>query len=126
MTRKQILKTSYKPYQMIKTATFGHYGTTVNPVTKQTVQGEWVDDLVLHYATTKDYWVQKYTLEGTIKTGTVLIAVQHNESINDDMKVKIGSQVYKIANMATDDSAMYVKYDILTLEKVDKVGGGQS
>lgn len=65
---------------------------------------------------------QQYTLAGESITNTKLIAIRHDASINDQLNVRIGGDVYKIILISSDDRSARETFDLLTLQKVVKNG----
>ncbi|WP_461241094.1 phage head closure protein [Paucilactobacillus sp. N302-9] len=121
MAQTPILKTNYSPYQFNKIAEFGDVESKMNEFS-----GVNVDTLVtkfkLHYAPVRRTLTQKYELMNTSLEDTIVIAVRHSPRVNEDLFVKLDNVQYKIMDISSDDSDMYVTYDLLTVQKVKKRG----
>ncbi|WP_311408611.1 phage head closure protein [Liquorilactobacillus uvarum] len=113
---------TYKPYQMIKKCSLGKVEDVRNQhtgVTKPVFST--VRDV--HYAQVKRSLTQKYLISlGSSLNDTIMIAIQHQD-MTDIKLVKMNGVVYDIEDNSIDDSNVYIKYDILTLQENTKVGG---
>lgn len=65
---------------------------------------------------------QQYTLAGNSITNTKLIAIRHDDAVTDQINVKIGTDIYKIILISSDDRSARETFDLLTLQKVVKNG----
>ncbi|KRL36618.1 hypothetical protein FD20_GL001161 [Liquorilactobacillus uvarum DSM 19971] len=113
---------TYKPYQMIKKCSLGKIEDVRNQYTGVTKPVfSTVRDV--HYAQVKRSLTQKYLISlGSSLNDTIMIAIQHQD-MTDIKLVKMNEVVYDIEDNSIDDSNVYIKYDILTLQENTKVGG---
>lgn len=82
-----------------------------------------VDELTLHYAKVNLTIMQRYGTTGSTLEHSTIIAIRHNPKVKEPMLVKLADDnTYRITNVSTNDDD-YISYDLLTLEKTDKVGG---
>lgn len=123
-----LIKTRYRAYQMAGIAEFctleavenRNTGmTTVKPVTVMTQ----------HYAPIRRTLNQTYSLVGTELDNTRIIAVQHTGKLVDllesnphKVQVRIKGAMYNIVTNSIDDTNVYIKYDLLTIRKVERNG----
>ncbi len=55
---------------------------------------------------------------------TRTIAVRHNTKLNDELRVRINSDIYRIVNISPDDTNGFLAFDFITVEKIDGLKGG--
>lgn len=109
------------PSQFYKVAQFGF------PASKKNGAGVNVPvydyKLTLHYAPIKQTMTQQYLAISNNVTNTKTIAIRHNPTVDESMRVKLSDGEYSIESDSPDDSMGVNKYDYLTLKLVKKVGG---
>lgn len=111
----------YPLYRMRHKAKFGVPGETENAM-GVTISG-FKELFTLHYAKIQLTFNQRYGALGTSLQNKIIIAVRHNPKIKQPMFVKLSEdEKYKIVDISTNNDD-YISYDLLTLEKTDKVGG---
>lgn len=65
---------------------------------------------------------QQYTLEGLKIKNSMLIAIRHDDSIEEGMFCKIGEKIYRIVTIMYGEGLGTNVYDQLTLQRVTKRG----
>lgn len=91
----------------------------------RTIQGskaEFVPIRTLHCAIYQRTQSQQYQLLGTKLEGTIIIAVRSQYQVDDVMRVRFKGEktVYKIVAISHDQSHNLPRYDLLTLQAVEK------
>jgi SPP1 family predicted phage head-tail adaptor len=78
----------------------------------------------LHCAFYRRSLTQQYQLLGTQLNGTIIVAVRSQYQVKDDQLAKIDGKptIYKIVTISRDDSHSSIRYDLVTLQDVKKVG----
>ena len=78
----------------------------------------------LHCAFYQRSLTQQYQLLGTKLSGTIVVAVRSQYHVKDDQLAKIDGEptIYKIVTISRDDSHTPIRYDLITLQDVEKVG----
>lgn len=111
----------YPLHRMRHKAKFGVLAETENElgVTISTFK----EVFTLHYAKIQLTFNQRYGALGTTLQNKIIIAVRHNPKIEQPMLVKLSdNKEYKIVDISTNNDD-YISYDLLTLQKTEKVGG---
>lgn len=114
LQQKPFARNPYKPYQ------FNHSVTFCKLITKTDEAGTNFNDFEpvfsLHFAPIKKTLNQKYQLIGTALENTRLIAIRHNDKVNDYQYVQINNEPFEIVDVSSDNT-MYIAYDLLTLKQ---------
>ena len=111
----------YPLYRMRHKAKFGVPAETENAM-GVTISG-FKELFTLHYAKIQLTFNQRYGALGTSLHNKIIIAVRHNPKIKQPMLVKLSeNEEYEIVDISTNNDD-YISYDLLTLQKTDKVGG---
>lgn len=78
----------------------------------------------LHCAFYQRSLTQQYQLLGTELNGTIIVAVRSQYHVKDDQLAKIDGDptIYKIVTISRDDSHSPIRYDLITLQDIQKVG----
>ncbi|WP_331205191.1 phage head closure protein [Limosilactobacillus reuteri] len=102
------------------------FGVT-DTVPTDTIEGSkevFVPKQKLHCAFYQRSLTQQYQLLGTKLNGTIIVAVRSQYHVKDDQLARIddGPTVYKIVNISRDDSHTPIRYDLITLQNIEKVG----
>lgn len=113
---------TYQPYQLTKSCELGTIKSTTNKFTGVSLPGGFVKTKTAHYVPLKRTKAQKYSLLGTTLEHTIEIVIQHQDLTDIDV-AHINGADYDIIDNSPDDSSEYITYDILTLKKIEKVGG---
>lgn len=83
-----------------------------------------VDEFTLHYAKINLTLSQRYGVAGSTLEHSTVIAIRHNSKVKEPMLVKLADGVtYSITNISANNDD-YISYDLLTLSKYQKGGGG--
>lgn len=83
-----------------------------------------VDEFTLHYAKINLTLSQRYGVAGSTLEHSTVIAIRHNPKVKEPMLVKLADGVtYSITNISANNDD-YISYDLLTLSKYQKGGGG--
>lgn len=118
-------QSSYAPYQFNRIAEFGTWKSTEDPITHVNLP-VFNHIAKLHYARRKRTIVESYQAVNTKFEDTFMIVIRHNHklsSIDEPLVVKIDEKLYDVISYSPDDDD-YNSYDLLTLKRSDKVGGG--
>lgn len=109
----------YSPYAMRHKAVFYTVGERLSKsgVTIPTKQKAFT----LHYAQIKITLNQRFYATGQSLKGTVIIAVRHNDNIDETMQVELKDGIYSIYDISRD-SDDYIAYDLITLKRINKAG----
>lgn len=94
-------------------------------ISTRTIQGskaEFVPSRTLHCTIYQRTQSQQYQLLGTNLEGTIVIAVRSQHQVDDVMRVRFKGEktVYKIVAISRDQSHNLPRYDLLTLQAVEK------
>lgn len=117
-------KTSYRYplYRMRHKAQFGSIKSHQNKMGVN-VMG-FVDEFTLHYAKINLTLSQRYGTAGSTLEHSTIIAIRHNDKVREPMLVKLADGItYSITNISANRDS-YISYDLLTLQKYTKGGGG--
>lgn len=117
-------KTSYRYplYRMRHKAQFGSIKSHQNKMGVN-VMG-FVDEFTLHYAKINLTLSQRYGTAGSTLEHSTIIAIRHNDKVREPMLVKLADGItYSITNISANLDN-YISYDLLTLQKYTKGGGG--
>lgn len=78
----------------------------------------------LHCAFYQRSLTQQYQLLGTKLNGTIIVAVRSQYHVQDDQLARIDGEptIYKIVTISRDDSHTPIRYDLVTLQNIEKVG----
>lgn len=117
-------KTSYRYplYRMRHKAQFGSIKSHQNKMGVN-VMG-FVDEFTLHYAKINLTLSQRYGTAGSTLEHSTIIAIRHNDKVREPMLVKLVDGItYSITNISANLDN-YISYDLLTLQKYTKGGGG--
>lgn len=117
-------KTSYRYplYRMRHKAQFGSIKSHQNKMGVN-VMG-FVDEFTLHYAKINLTLSQRYGTAGSTLEHSTIIAIRHNDKVREPMLVKLADGItYSITNISANRDN-YISYDLLTLQKYTKSGGG--
>ena len=78
----------------------------------------------LHCAFYQRSLTQQYQLLGTKLSVTIVVAVRSQYHVKDDQLARIDGDptVYKIVTISRDDSHTPIRYDLITLQDIEKVG----
>lgn len=109
---KVLVHKIYKPYQMRHKVTFCNLtnktsGAGIN-------QPILTPAFSLHFAYVKKTLTMKYDALGTNYENSQIIAVQHNDAVNNKLKCIINGQTFDILDVSSD-SELYVSYDLITI-----------
>lgn len=113
----------FAPSDFNKRVQFGTVGTVENINTGGTKK-EFKPTMRLWYAAHTRTMTQQYQLLNTSLQGTIMITIRHNKSVTEQLLAKLNDddQVYKVVAVSSDDSNHYLTYDLVTLQKTDKLG----
>ena len=112
----------YPLYRMRHKATFSLVKSHQNKMGVNT--NEPVKLFDLHYAKVNLTIMQRYGTTGSTLEHSTVIAIRHNTKVTEPMIVTLADGIeYKITNISSNDDN-YISYDLLTLNKVTKGGGG--
>ena len=117
-------KTNYRYplYRMRHKAQFGSIKSHQNKMGVN-VMG-FVDEFTLHYAKINLTLSQRYGTAGSTLEHSTIIAIRHNDKVREPMLVKLADGItYSITNISANCDS-YISYDLLTLQKYTKGGGG--
>lgn len=117
-------KTSYR-YPLYRMRHKAHFGSIKSHQNKMgvNVMG-FVDEFTLHYAKINLTLSQRYGVAGSTLEHSTVIAIRHNPNVKEPMLVKLVDGVtYSITNISANLDS-YISYDLLTLQKYTKGGGG--
>lgn len=117
-------KTNYRYplYRMRHKAQFGSIKSHQNKMGVN-VMG-FVDEFTLHYAKINLTLSQRYGTAGSTLEHSTIIAIRHNDKVREPMLVKLADGItYSITNISANLDN-YISYDLLTLQKYTKGGGG--
>ena len=114
----------YPLYRMRHKAKFGV------PAETETAMGVTISGFkelfTLHYAKIQLTFNQRYGALGTSLHNKIIIAVRHNNKLSSKMQVKLADGfTYSISEISSNDDD-YISYDLLTLHRVNKIGGGNN
>ncbi len=113
----------YPLYRMRHKAQFGSIKSYQNKMGVN-ISGKFIADFTLHYAKVNLTISQRYGNAGTTLEHSTIIAIRHNSKVKEPMLVKLEDGiVYSITNISANNDS-YLSYDLLTLEKHTKGGGG--
>lgn len=117
-------KTSYR-YPLYRMRHKAHFGSIKSHQNKMGVNvSGFVEELILHYAKINLSISQRYGIAGSTLEHSTIIAIRHNDKVREPMLVKLADGViYSITNISTNQDD-YLSYDLLTLSKYTKGGGG--
>lgn len=117
-------KTSYH-YPLYRMRHKAHFGSIKSHQNKMGVNvSGFVEELILHYAKINLSISQRYGIAGSTLEHSTIIAIRHNDKVREPMLVKLADGViYSITNISTNQDD-YLSYDLLTLSKYTKGGGG--
>lgn len=123
-----LIKTRYRAYQMAGVAEFCTLKAVENRTTGMTTVKP-VTVMTQHYAPIRRTLNQTYSLVGTELDNTRIVAVQHTGELVDllesnphKVQVRIKGVMYNIVTNSIDDTNVYIKYDLLTIRKVERNG----
>ena len=117
-------KTSYR-YPLYRMRHKAHFGSIKSHQNKMgvNVMG-FVDEFTLHYAKINLTLSQRYGTAGSTLEHSTIIAIRHNDKVREPMLVKLADGItYSIINISANRDS-YISYDLLTLQKYTKGGGG--
>lgn len=117
-------RTSYRYplYRMRHKAQFGSIKSHQNKMGVN-ISG-FVDEFTLHYAKINLTISQRYGVPGSTLEHSTIIAIRHNSKVKEPMLVKLADGItYSITNISANQDN-YISYDLLTLQKYTKGGGG--
>lgn len=78
----------------------------------------------LHYAKVNLTIMQRYGTTGSTLEHSTMIAIRHNPKVTEPMLVTLADGItYQITNISANNDN-YISYDLLTLSKYTKGGGG--
>ena len=114
----------YPLYQMRHKAVFGLSDEQENAM--GVTIPKFKELMTLHYAKIKLTLNQRYGVTGSNLQHAVIIAVRHNNKLSSKMQVKLADGfTYSISEISSNDDD-YISYDLLTLHRVNKIGGGNN
>jgi len=83
-----------------------------------------VEVFKLHYAKVNLTIMQRYGTTGSTLEHSTIIAIRHNPKVTEPMLVTLADGItYQITNISANNDN-YISYDLLTLSKYTKGGGG--
>lgn len=102
------------------------FGTT-KTVPTDTLEGsqeEFVAQRTLHFAYYQRSQTQQYQLLGTKLEGTTVIAVRSKYHVDKTQLARIhgDSTLYRIVTISRDESNSPIRFDLITLQDITKVG----
>lgn len=117
-------KTSYR-YPLYRMRHKAHFGSIKSHQNKMGVNvSGFVDEFTLHYAKINLTLSQRYGVAGSTLEHSTVIAIRHNSKVKEPMLVKLADgATYSITNISANNDD-YISYDLLTLSKYQKGGGG--
>lgn len=117
-------RSSYR-YPLYRIRHKAHFGSIKSHQNKMGVNvPSFVDEFVLHYAKINLTLSQRYGVAGSTLEHSTIIAIRHNPKVKEPMLVKLDDgMTYSITNISSNNDD-YISYDLLTLSKQAKGGGG--
>lgn len=117
-------KTSYR-YPLYRMRHKAHFGSIKSHQNKMGVNvSGFVEEFILHYAKINLSISQRYGTAGSTLEHSTIIAIRHNPKVKEPMLVKLANGVtYSITNISASNDD-YISYDLLTLTRYQKGGGG--
>ena len=114
------------PYQFTERVEFGTLEPGEMDANGQTEGDVFKPKLKVWFGHRQQTLNQQYTLEGLNVKYTKLIAIRHNNDIEEDMYAKIKGRLYQVLKVSADErnGNGLNTYDILTLQDVTKGGVG--
>lgn len=110
-----------QPSDFNQKATFCTTKPMRNEITGVT-QDEPVSLFTLWCAPYKRTLNQQYAIANTTLEDTIIIAVHHNEDVNDSLTVKYRNDDYNIVTISPDVSNQILTMDLITMRRVTGVG----
>lgn len=117
-------KTSYR-YPLYRMRHKAHFGSIKSHQNKMGVNvSGFVEEFTLHYAKINLTLSQRYGVAGSTLEHSTVIAIRHNSKVKETMLVKLANgETYSITNISANNDD-YISYDLLTLTRYQKGGGG--
>ena len=117
-------KTSYR-YPLYRMRHKAHFGSIKSHQNKMGVNvSGFVEEFILHYAKINLSISQRYGTAGPTLEHSTSKAIRHNDKVREPMLVKLADGItYSITNISANRDN-YISYDLLTLQKYTKGGGG--
>ncbi|MBX4172560.1 phage head closure protein [Weissella viridescens] len=114
------------PYQFTERVEFGTLEPGEMDANGQTEGDVFKPKLKVWFGHRQQTLNQQYTLEGLNVKYTKLIAIRHNNDIEEGMYAKIKGRLYQVLKVSADErnGNGLNTYDILTLQDVTKGGVG--
>ena len=108
-----------KPSNFIGKVEFGTVKSVLNKITGQKVPTFLVSTNQMRYATRSRSITQSDSIFGTSIQETKIIAVRHNESLTENLKVRFvkTGKVHDIKYISSDESNTPVSFDYITITK---------
>ena len=80
----------------------------------------------LHCAFYQRSLTQQYQLLGTKLSGTIVVAIRSQYRVDNQLLAKLDCEekLYKIVAISRGESHSPIRYDLLTLKDIEKVGAG--
>lgn len=112
----------YPLYRMRHKAQFGSIKSHQNKMGVNV--SSFVNEFTIHYAKINLSISQRYGATGSTLEHSTIIAIRHNNKVKEPMLVKLADGIlYTITNISANNDN-YLSYDLITLEKHMKGGGG--
>lgn len=108
-----------KPSNFIGKVEFGTVKSVLNKNTGQKVPSFVSSTIQMRYAPRSRSITQSDSIVGTSIQDTKIIAVRHNESLTDNLKVRFvkTGKVHDIKDISSDESNTPIAFDYVTIDK---------
>ncbi|CAH1857509.1 phage head closure protein [Convivina intestini] len=107
------------PLEFNERCEFGHYETKPNPKNGNK-NNVFIPDFSRWFGYRTQTLNQQFTLLGVNKQHTKMIAIRHDDKVNEQVKVRIKGIVYDVVLISSDDRSARETFDLLTLALPEK------